>query len=435
MPASLTSSSIGWLGGSGTDPSLGNPTVAYNSIYYDEPGASYQILLGGPYEYVQISWSMGHHGSLEGFFGSNGWQINDGFTIVHTIHKPINVNYGGIQYDQMYYRMIMDNAWISAADPSAISDADDDGVADEVDNCPNTPNPDQLDMDADMIGDVCDPYPNCNDPEGNCGPSGLVLDASVWDFYDDNMYDVRSYDATLPNFGMINSIGGLTVGIDVTNMAVAAQISRVDIISVNGNIDQKITLTSPDVFEFLGETLHTYTMVIGSKHQVAPQYDVFVYDLDNNPIQFLDWDGTTVLDKWTLYPDLNQVLPPVMKLRKAVLTKSKGIRVKFTAPFDARSGEIRIRIFGETGGFIHQFRDKGEGSDHPQHLDGLAKDADGHYFFVQKDGTIVLDKVRVFIPMEYAGHSVRAEYRIYDNATTLRGLTTILLPAPEPEVE
>ena len=36
------------------------------------------------------------------------------------------------------------------------SDADDDGVADDVDNCPNAANPDQLDSDGDLSGDVCD---------------------------------------------------------------------------------------------------------------------------------------------------------------------------------------------------------------------------------------------------------------------------------------
>ncbi len=37
-------------------------------------------------------------------------------------------------------------------------DADDDGVADGVDNCPQTPNADQADADGDGVGDVCD---NC----------------------------------------------------------------------------------------------------------------------------------------------------------------------------------------------------------------------------------------------------------------------------------
>lgn len=47
------------------------------------------------------------------------------------------------------------------SDPSGASDmfdtdSDDDGILDGIDNCPSTPNPDQLDYDADGLGDVCD---------------------------------------------------------------------------------------------------------------------------------------------------------------------------------------------------------------------------------------------------------------------------------------
>ena len=49
---------------------------------------------------------------------------------------------------------------ISAVSPdwdAASPDADGDGVADSVDNCPDTPNPDQVDFDGDGVGDACDP--------------------------------------------------------------------------------------------------------------------------------------------------------------------------------------------------------------------------------------------------------------------------------------
>ena len=52
-------------------------------------------------------------------------------------------------------------------------DTDDDGIPDEEDNCPETPNPDQADADGDGFGDVCDICPfdadNDADEDGVCG--------------------------------------------------------------------------------------------------------------------------------------------------------------------------------------------------------------------------------------------------------------------------
>lgn len=46
---------------------------------------------------------------------------------------------------------------------ACLADRDDDQVSDLVDNCPDTANPEQLDFDADGIGNACDPEPSCHD--------------------------------------------------------------------------------------------------------------------------------------------------------------------------------------------------------------------------------------------------------------------------------
>jgi len=48
---------------------------------------------------------------------------------------------------------------------NALADADDDGVPDDIDNCPDVWNPDQLDSDFDDIGDACDYV--CGDANGD----------------------------------------------------------------------------------------------------------------------------------------------------------------------------------------------------------------------------------------------------------------------------
>ena len=55
----------------------------------------------------------------------------------------------------------------------ADADADGDGLCDALDNCPDTPNPDQSDSDGDLIGDACDAcaFDPANDTDGDgvCG--------------------------------------------------------------------------------------------------------------------------------------------------------------------------------------------------------------------------------------------------------------------------
>jgi hypothetical protein len=62
-----------------------------------------------------------------------------------------------------------DNLSITASEVAGVVDIDNDGIADDVDNCPNNANPNQLDTDGDGIGDVCDACLDI-DHDTICGP-------------------------------------------------------------------------------------------------------------------------------------------------------------------------------------------------------------------------------------------------------------------------
>ena len=55
---------------------------------------------------------------------------------------------------------------IPVPDPDTIIDYDEDGIADETDNCPTVANPGQEDGDYDGVGDVCDNCPDDYNPSG-----------------------------------------------------------------------------------------------------------------------------------------------------------------------------------------------------------------------------------------------------------------------------
>ncbi|MCC6623430.1 MAG: hypothetical protein IT385_19375, partial [Deltaproteobacteria bacterium] len=68
----------------------------------------------------------------------------------------------------------VDGAWAPCA--CGPTDRDADTIPDDADNCPDTPNPDQIDLDGDDLGDACDPTDDGLTAQGggSCasGPAG-----------------------------------------------------------------------------------------------------------------------------------------------------------------------------------------------------------------------------------------------------------------------
>jgi hypothetical protein len=72
--------------------------------------------------------------------------------------------------------------YVPCMDPEEVPDFDGDGVSDFLDNCVSVVNPDQLDTDADGLGDVCDETPEPAGPVGRWPVSRLTAASpfSVW---------------------------------------------------------------------------------------------------------------------------------------------------------------------------------------------------------------------------------------------------------------
>lgn len=119
--------------------------------------------VAGPYE-TKIGDSVTFDGS--GSYGVDAdivsweWDVDDDGTFDATTTEPRLGHTYNTAYDGLVVLRVTDaKGRVGIASVSSVATRDGDTIADGEDNCPDQPNDDQTDTDADGIGDVCDPTP------------------------------------------------------------------------------------------------------------------------------------------------------------------------------------------------------------------------------------------------------------------------------------
>ncbi|MDA8694449.1 thrombospondin type 3 repeat-containing protein, partial [Pseudomonadales bacterium] len=161
---------VTFIGGSGgflsAIPFAANRTVVTVDVYTEQAGTEVSMKVEDAQdqfrfaELTQTTTSAGWS-TLSFDFGTVGIQVNESFEKMMLIFEPnrcvqnaeFDPNCPNPPASDVYY---FDNVRISFER----FDWDNDGVGDDVDNCPAIANTDQLDTDSDGAGDVCDAFPN-----------------------------------------------------------------------------------------------------------------------------------------------------------------------------------------------------------------------------------------------------------------------------------
>lgn len=190
----------------------------------------------------------------------------------------------------------------------AIADADGDGIADDVDNCPNNANENQADNDQNGIGDVCDPDIDGDgiaNESDNCpntsNPDQLDFDSNdVGDVCDSHTYTRLFNPESVVRYKDYYLVSNLGVALDPDTPDGDGTISVINV-DGSGLIQDFITgLDSPKGLKIINDLLYvcdlTHLKVFNIETQVMIQSFSFQDEGVTllNDITDLDSDGETV---------------------------------------------------------------------------------------------------------------------------------------------
>jgi hypothetical protein len=136
-------------------------------------------------------------------------------------------------------------------DCSGCADGDQDGVCDDADNCPGTPNPDQSDADADGVGDVCEQARGDDVYEDNDTPEqAAAIEMATYDLQglDDDWFRFQiaaAGDVTVEIYGPTGDLDlGLFSG-DGTLLAQSAEMQSTERVQLRLEVGEVYVLVQP----------------------------------------------------------------------------------------------------------------------------------------------------------------------------------------------